>query len=112
MNHPIQPQKAPGGFILPHSVRIAAGGKHRMKLSDFDYELSRERIAQRPSAERDASRLLLLDRGRGSWEDRQFRDLPELLQGDELIVVNNARVLPARLFGRRIRATRSRDRPG
>ncbi len=81
-----------------------------MKLSDFDYELSRERIAQRPPAERDASRLLLLDRGRGSWEDRQFRDLPELLQGDELIVVNNARVLPARLFGRRVGARA--ERPG
>jgi len=73
-----------------------------MKLSDLDYELPRERIAQRPLAERDASRLLLLDRVRAHWEDHQFRDLPDLLRGNELVVVNNARVLPARLFGRRV----------
>jgi S-adenosylmethionine:tRNA ribosyltransferase-isomerase len=73
-----------------------------LKLSEFDYHLPPERIAQHPLAERDASRMLLLDRATGAWEDRQFRDLPELLQGDELIVVNNARVLPARLFGRRV----------
>jgi len=72
-----------------------------MNLSDFDYELPPERIAQRPLAERDASRLLLLGRAAGAWEDREFRDLPELLRGDELVVLNNTRVLPARLFGRR-----------
>ncbi len=73
-----------------------------MKLSDLEYELPRELIAQRPLAERDASRLLLVERSRQSWEDHRFRQLPELLRGDELIVVNNARVLPARLFGRRV----------
>jgi S-adenosylmethionine:tRNA ribosyltransferase-isomerase len=72
-----------------------------MNLSEFDYELPAERIAQRPLAERDASRMLLLDRASGAREDRQFRELPGLLRGNELIVVNNARVLPARLFGRR-----------
>lgn len=73
-----------------------------MKLSDFSYELPEERIAQRPLAERDASRLLVLSkREEGRWEDHQFRELPELLRGDELMVVNNARVVPARLFGRR-----------
>jgi S-adenosylmethionine:tRNA ribosyltransferase-isomerase len=72
-----------------------------MNVSDLDYDLPPQRIAQRPLAERDASRMLLLNRASGAWEDRQFRDLPGLLQGDELIVVNNARVLPARLFGRR-----------
>jgi len=72
-----------------------------LKLSDFDYDLPAERIAQWPLDERDASRMLLLDRARGRWDDRQFRELPELLRGDELIVLNNARVLPARLFGRR-----------
>ena len=70
-----------------------------MKLSEFEYELPPERIAQRPLAERDASRLLLLDRKSGAYEDREFRELPELLRGDELVVVNSARVLPARLFG-------------
>jgi S-adenosylmethionine:tRNA ribosyltransferase-isomerase len=72
-----------------------------MNVSDFDFDLPAERIAQRPLDERDASRLLLLDRASGAWDDRNFRELPELLRGEELIVVNNTRVLPARLFGRR-----------
>ncbi|MGD0957750.1 MAG: tRNA preQ1(34) S-adenosylmethionine ribosyltransferase-isomerase QueA [Candidatus Acidiferrales bacterium] len=72
-----------------------------MNVGEFDYDLPADRIAQRPLAERDASRMLLLDRATGAWEDRWFRELPELLRGNELIVVNNARVLPARLFGRR-----------
>jgi S-adenosylmethionine:tRNA ribosyltransferase-isomerase len=72
-----------------------------MDVSEFDYQLPPERIAQRPLDERDASRLLLLDRASGSWEDRQFQELPGILRGDELMVVNNARVVPARLFGQR-----------
>jgi S-adenosylmethionine:tRNA ribosyltransferase-isomerase len=73
-----------------------------MKLSDFSFELPEERIAQRPLEERDASRLMLLDRVKSSWEDKRFRELTELLRGDELMVVNNTRVIPARLFGRRM----------
>jgi len=72
-----------------------------MNLSDFDYELPPERIAQRPPAERDAARMLLVDRRTGERADREFRALPELLRGNELLVINNARVFPARLFGRR-----------
>ncbi len=72
-----------------------------MNVSDFDYDLPPGQIAQRPLEQRDASRLLLLDRSTGAWDDRNFRELPDLLRGDELIVINNARVLPARLFGRR-----------
>lgn len=72
-----------------------------MDVKEFDYQLPTERIAQRPLAERDASRLLLLDRATGAWQDRQFRELPDILRGDELMVVNNARVAPARLFGHR-----------
>jgi S-adenosylmethionine:tRNA ribosyltransferase-isomerase len=72
-----------------------------MKLSDFDYELPPGRIAQHPAEQRDASRMLLLERATGEWQDRRFAELPELLRGDELLVVNNTRVLPARLFGRR-----------
>jgi S-adenosylmethionine:tRNA ribosyltransferase-isomerase len=81
-------------------VRMRAG-PDPMNISDFDYDLPPERIAQRPLPERDASRMLLLDRKTGAWEDRQFRDFSALLRGDELIVLNNARVIPARLFGRR-----------
>jgi S-adenosylmethionine:tRNA ribosyltransferase-isomerase len=72
-----------------------------MNINDFDYHLPPGQIAQRPLEARDASRMLLLDRAMGAWEDHAFRELPELLRGNELIVVNNTRVLPARLFGRR-----------
>jgi len=72
-----------------------------MQLKDLDYLLPHDRIAQRPLERREQSRLLLLDRTSGGWEDRGFANLPELLRGDELLVVNNARVLPARLFGKR-----------
>jgi S-adenosylmethionine:tRNA ribosyltransferase-isomerase len=72
-----------------------------MNVSEFDYELPASQIAQHPLPERDASRLLLLRRATGVWTDRAFHDFPDLLCGDELIVVNNTRVLPARLFGRR-----------
>lgn len=82
-----------------------------MNLSELDYDLPPGRIAQRPLVERDASRMLLLDRATGAWSDRQFRELPELVRGDELVVVNNARVLPARLFGRRM-GVHAQERPG
>lgn len=72
-----------------------------MEISDFDYELPAELIAQRPLERRDASRMLVMDRATGLLEDRMFADFEKLLRGDELIVVNNARVLPARLWGRR-----------
>ena len=73
-----------------------------MNVNELDFDLPAEQIAQRPLGERDASRMLLLDRVSGEWEDKQFRELPKLLRGDELVVVNNVKVLPARLFGRRI----------
>lgn len=72
-----------------------------MNVSELDYNLPPERIAQRPLPERDASRMLLLDRATGAWEDALFRELPDRLRGDELIVINNVRVIPARLFGHR-----------
>jgi S-adenosylmethionine:tRNA ribosyltransferase-isomerase len=72
-----------------------------MLLSDFQFELPQELIAQQPLPQRDASRMLILDRDKQAWEDSAFRALPDLLRGDELLVVNNARVIPARLFGRR-----------
>jgi S-adenosylmethionine:tRNA ribosyltransferase-isomerase len=72
-----------------------------MQLDELDYHLPSELIAQRPLDRRDASRLLCLSRSAGGYEDRQFADLPALLRGDELVVLNNTRVIPARLFGRR-----------
>src|SRR5271155_4079255 len=72
-----------------------------MRLEDLDYHLPDSQIAQRPLDRRDASRLLALTRADGAVQDRQFADFPDLLRGDELIVVNNTKVIPARLFGRR-----------
>src|SRR6202158_3731234 len=72
-----------------------------MRPAEFSYHLPAGSIAQRPLDERDASRMLLVDRARNDWEDSLFRFFPEGLRGDELIVVNNARVIPARLLGRR-----------
>ena len=72
-----------------------------MLLDELDYHLPPERIAQRPLDRRDASRLLLFDRSVGAFEDRRFAEFPDLCGGNELLVVNNARVIPARLFGRR-----------
>ena len=73
-----------------------------MRVSDFNYDLPVELIAQRPLAHREASRMLLLGRLSGACQDSLFAKLPELLRGDELLVFNNARVIPARLFGKRI----------
>ncbi len=72
-----------------------------MLVSDFDYCLPEERIAQEPLPDRAASRLLRLDRRSGALDDRRFRELPDLLRADDLVVFNNTRVFPARLFGRR-----------
>src|ERR1700722_19593698 len=76
--------------------------RQTMKLSELNFHLPEELIAQKPLEQRDASRMLLLDRASGRLDDRRFRELPELLRGDELIVFNNTRVIPARLFGKRI----------
>jgi S-adenosylmethionine:tRNA ribosyltransferase-isomerase len=79
-------------------------------LSDFNYELPPELIAQAPLPERDASRMLIVEREHSRWRDAEFRSFPDQLSGDELIVVNDARVIPARLFGRRLGA--GSEKPG
>ena len=70
-----------------------------MKKSDFYYELPGELIAQQPLSERGASRLLCLDKNSDAIYDKQFIDLLELLHKDDLLVLNNTKVIPARLFG-------------
>lgn len=72
-----------------------------MLISDFDFDLPEELIAQEPLSDRSASRMLHLYRSTGDYEDRAFQQFPELLRPDDLLVVNNSRVFPARLFGRR-----------
>ncbi len=70
-------------------------------VSAFDYPLPQHLIAQRPLAERSASRLLVLSRATGAIEHRQFRDFPSLLAPGDALVLNTSRVIPARLTGRR-----------
>ena len=70
-----------------------------MKTSDFHYELPAELIAQAPLPERSASRLLVVPPGQAALQDRHVRDLPSLLQAGDLLVFNDTRVIPARLFG-------------
>ncbi len=72
-----------------------------MLVSDFNYYLPEELIAQEPLADRAASRLLHLNRQSGALQDRMFREFPELVRPDDLVVLNNTRVFPARLYGRR-----------
>jgi S-adenosylmethionine:tRNA ribosyltransferase-isomerase len=72
-----------------------------MNLADFDFHLPEELIAQQPLADRSASRMLVLYRSEGRWEDRQFRELPSLLGQGDCLVLNDSKVFPARLFGHR-----------
>jgi S-adenosylmethionine:tRNA ribosyltransferase-isomerase len=71
------------------------------RLSDFDYDLPPEQIAQHPLADRSASRLLVLERGNGAIRHLHFRDLPALIPARDVLVLNTSRVIPARLHGKR-----------
>ncbi|MHB8248090.1 MAG: tRNA preQ1(34) S-adenosylmethionine ribosyltransferase-isomerase QueA [Acidithiobacillus sp.] len=72
-----------------------------MQRKDFYYELPPEQIAQAPLAERSAGRLLQVNGGNGTWTDSQVRDLPQILRPGDLLVLNDTRVLPARLQARK-----------
>ncbi|HEX7803146.1 MAG TPA: tRNA preQ1(34) S-adenosylmethionine ribosyltransferase-isomerase QueA [Pseudoxanthomonas sp.] len=76
-------------------------GPITLKKSDFHYELPPELIAQEPLAERSASRLLVVPPGEAPFADRQVRDFPQLLRKGDLLVFNDTRVIPARLFGQK-----------
>ena len=73
-----------------------------MKTSDFDFYLPEEQIAQTPLKRRDSSRLLTLDKRTGETAHRHFYELPQLLRPGDCLVLNNSRVLPARLIGHRL----------
>ena len=75
-----------------------------MKASDFDYDLPLELIAQEPPARRDGARMMVLDRAARTVEHRNFADLPGYLRANDLLVANDTRVIPARLFGRKAKA--------
>lgn len=72
-----------------------------MLVSDFDFFLPEEQIAQQPPQERAGARMLALDRATGAWQDRQFHDFPGILREGDLLVLNDSRVIPARLFAHR-----------
>jgi len=83
------------------SWRCSGTAVDNLRLSDFDYELPAELIAQHPAAERAASRLLHLDGGTGALEDLSFRDIVGLLDPADVLVVNDTKVIKARLLGRK-----------
>ena len=70
-----------------------------MKTSDFDYELPTELIAQHPAEKRDHSRLLVMDKKTGAIEHRVFKDIVDYLHAGDVLVINNTKVIPARIFG-------------
>lgn len=80
-------------------TREPGGGGYR--TADFDYQLPEELIALRPAARRDSSRLLVIDRVTGALEDRRFSDLADLVRPGDAVVLNDTRVFPARLVGRK-----------
>jgi S-adenosylmethionine:tRNA ribosyltransferase-isomerase len=76
-----------------------------VNLSDFDYHLPDDLIAQEPLPDRAGSRMLVVDRTTGKWEDRLFHDFPTYLKPHDCLVLNDSRVLPSRLYGRREHGT-------
>ncbi|MGI4757985.1 MAG: tRNA preQ1(34) S-adenosylmethionine ribosyltransferase-isomerase QueA [Janthinobacterium lividum] len=82
-----------------------------MRVDDFDFHLPPELIAQRPPAERDGARMLTVDRQSGALADRHFLEFPSLLRPGDLLVMNDSRVIPARLFGRRAGLHTQRSSP-
>lgn len=80
---------------------MTSSPQRRHRIDDYDYALPHELIAQEPLLDRSGSRLMVLDRESGKVDHRKFRDLPSLLNSGDLLVVNNSRVIPARLLGHR-----------
>src|SRR2546425_7502875 len=70
-----------------------------MHISDFDYELPPELIARAPARPRDTSRMMVLNRHTGQWQDSEFRRLPEYLKPTDVLVINDTRVIRARTRG-------------
>ena len=75
--------------------------QNQLRVSDLDYDLPAELIAQHPLSERDASRMLIVDRATGTWCNSTFVSLPDFLRANDVLVLNNTRVFPARLQGER-----------
>jgi S-adenosylmethionine:tRNA ribosyltransferase-isomerase len=76
-----------------------------VRVDEFDYHLPEELIAQQPLADRAASRMLVLHRAEQRWEDRAFRDFPQWIRPGDCLILNETRVFPSRLYGRRMSGT-------
>ena len=94
-------------MIAPPERNVDQGS---LRVADFDYDLPEELIAQQPPAERGQSRMLVLGRSTGAFRDSTFSELPSLLEPGDLLILNDSRVIPARLFGRRT-LRREREKP-
>jgi S-adenosylmethionine:tRNA ribosyltransferase-isomerase len=88
----------------------ASKPEHDLRVSDFHLDLPEELIAQQPPAERGASRMLVMDRATGALRDSMFSELPSLLRPGDLLVLNDSRVIPARLYARRT-LRREKEKP-
>jgi S-adenosylmethionine:tRNA ribosyltransferase-isomerase len=86
--------------------------KSGLRVADFDFDLPAELIAQHPPAERGQSRMLAMDRASGELRDTRFSELPALLQPGDLLVLNDSRVIPARLYAKRLKARDRQDAGG
>ena len=75
--------------------------KTELKTSDFNFDLPQELIAQHPCEPRDAARLLVLDREKQTTEHRIFRDIVEYLHPGDVLVINDSKVIPARIYGKK-----------
>jgi S-adenosylmethionine:tRNA ribosyltransferase-isomerase len=95
------PRRICGQLLLARRESVRLVKIVSVLVSEFDFELPEELIAQEPLADRSASRMLAVNRATGAWQDRMFTGLPEFLRAGDLLVLNNTRVIPARLFGRR-----------
>jgi S-adenosylmethionine:tRNA ribosyltransferase-isomerase len=99
MRPELMPQSA---VMTPHEEQVATWLLHHMtNTSDYDYELPRELIAQEPLPNRGDARLMVVDRRRQEIRHEHVRDLPDFLQSTDCLVLNNTKVIPARLVGRR-----------
>jgi S-adenosylmethionine:tRNA ribosyltransferase-isomerase len=81
-----------------------------LRVADFDFDLPEELIAQQPPAERGLSRMLVVNRATGALRDASFAEFPSLLQPGDLLVLNDSRVIPARLYARRT-LVRDQEKP-
>jgi S-adenosylmethionine:tRNA ribosyltransferase-isomerase len=95
---------------MADDVDPGEGGAQQLRVTDFDYALPPELIAQEPPAERGTSRMLVLDRETGSSRDDLFSNIASYLHPGDLLVLNDSRVIPARLFARRT-LVREREKP-